>query len=136
MQLVELQRVHQELARAGYAVFAITYDRQVDLKAFADKQGVDYPILSDEGSRVIRELGILDEDLEVHHARFGVPTRPEQHGVAYPMTFVLDETGRIERKIVEENYRSRYGGGFACAELTGTAAPLDTPEGEGSLAAG
>ena len=110
--------MHQDLERAGYAVFAITYDRQVDLKAFADKQGVDYPILSDEGSRVIRELGILDEDLEVHHARFAVPTRPEQHGVAYPMTFVLDEAGRIERKIVEENYRSRYGGRFLLEELT------------------
>ena len=127
--------MHQELARAGYAVFAITYDRQVDLKAFADKQGVDYPILSDEGSRVIRELGILDEDLEVHHARFGVPTRPEQHGVAYPMTFVLDETGRIERKIVEENYRSRYGGRLLLEELTGTPALRDTRGTEHSMTA-
>ena len=110
--------MHQELERASYAVFAITYDRQAELKAFADKHGIDYPILSDEGSRVIRELGILDEDLEAHHARFGVPTRPEQHGVAYPMTFVLDATGLIERKIVEDNYRSRYGGRWLLGELT------------------
>ena len=127
--------MHQELERAGYAVFAITYDRQVDLKAFADKQGIDYPILSDEGSRVIRELGILDEDLEVHHARFAVPTRPEQHGVAYPMTFVLDETGRIERKIVEENYRSRYGGRFLLGELTRAPAARGTPGTETSTTA-
>ena len=38
--------------------------------------------------------------------------------MAYPMTFVLDDTGRIERKIVEENYRSRYGGRWLLGELT------------------
>ncbi len=127
--------MHQELARAGYAVFAITYDRQADLKAFADKTGIDYPILSDEGSRVIRELGLLDDDLEAHHARFGVPTRPEQHGVAYPMIFVLDETGRIERKIVEENYRSRYGGRWLLHELTLAPTVRDTPGTETSTPA-
>jgi peroxiredoxin len=127
--------VHQELARAGYAVFAITYDRQADLKAFADKNGIDYPILSDEGSPVIRDLGVLDHDLEAHHARFGVPTRPEQHGVAYPMTFVLDDTGRIERKIVEENYRSRYGGRWLLEELRRAPAVRDTPGTETSTGA-
>jgi peroxiredoxin len=122
MQLVELQRVREELERAGYVVFAVTYDAQTELKAFAEKHAIDYPLLSDEGSRVIRELGILDEDLEAHHARFGVTTRAEQHGVAYPMTFVLDNSGRVERKIAEEHYRSRYGGHWLLEELTGVRA--------------
>ncbi len=117
--------MHDELQRAGYAVFAITYDRQADLKTFAEKHGVHYPLLADEGSRVIRELGVLDEDLEAHHARFGVPTRPEQHGVAYPMTFVVDETGRVERRIVEDTYRLRYGGSWLLEELTGAPAAPD-----------
>lgn len=103
-------------------MFGITYDSQAELKAFAQKHAIDYPLLSDEGSRVIRELGILDEDLEAHHARFGVPTRAEQHGVAYPMTFVLDASGRVQRKIVEEHYRSRYGGSWLLEELAGVRA--------------
>lgn len=103
-------------------MLGITYDAQADLKMFAEKHAIDYPLLSDEGSRVIRDLGILDEDLEAHHARFGVQTRAEQHGVAYPMTFVLDENGRVERKIVEEHYRSRYGGRWLLEELTGVRA--------------
>lgn len=122
--------MHHELERAGYAVFAITYDQQGELKTFAEKHGIDYPLLSDEGSRVIRELGILDEHLEVHHARFGVPTRAEQHGVAYPMTFVLGESGRVERKIVEEHYRSRYGGSWLLEELTGVPAAVRAPPAE------
>jgi peroxiredoxin len=134
MQLVELQGVHAELERAGYAILGITYDAQAGLKAFAEKHGIDYPLLSDDGSRVIRELGILDEDLEAHHARFGVPTRADQHGVAYPMTFVLDEQGRVERKIVEEQYRSRYAGRWLLEELTGVSAGATLPDAQASTA--
>src|SRR5688572_2133705 len=130
MQLVELQRVHRELERAGYAVLGITYDAQADLKTFAEKHGIDYPLLSDDGSRVIRELGILDEDLEAHHARFGVPTRADQQGVAYPMTFLLDQQGRVERKIVEEQYRSRYSGSLLLEELTGDRAGANAQNAE------
>jgi DsbC/DsbD-like thiol-disulfide interchange protein len=68
---------------------------------------------------------VLDEDLEAHHAVFGVATRPEQQGVAFPMTVVLDERGIIARKIVEENYRMRYGGHALAAEVL--AGPLDQP---------
>ena len=66
---------------------------------------------------------MLDEDLEAHHAVFGVPTRPEQQGVAYPMTFVLDANGRVERKIVEENYRVRSSSGWLLADVA--SAPRD-----------
>ena len=110
------------LERAGYAVFAISYDRPADLKGFADAHHVDYSLLADEGSRVIRALGVLDHDLAAHHAAFGGSTRPEQLGVAYPMTFVLDWTGRVERKIVEANYRLRNGGHWLVEELLGKAA--------------
>ena len=93
------------------------------MRAFAQSHRITFPLLSDVGSRVIRELGILDEDLEAHHAVFGVPTRPEQLGVPYPMTFVLDRSGRVERKLVEESYRLRYGGGWLAQELLGESEP-------------
>ena len=73
---------------------------------------------------MIRELGILDTDLVAHHDAFGVPTRDDQHGVAYPMLFVLDAQGVVERKIVEESYRVRSGGQRLLAELTGVTPPL------------
>lgn len=112
----------------------ITYDAQTHLRTFAEQHRIDYPLLSDDGSRVIRELGILDEDLEAHHARFGVPTRADQHGVAYPMTFVLDEHGRVERKIVEEQYRTRYAGRWLLEELTGISAGANAPSAEAPTA--
>ncbi len=133
MQLVQLQQVLPAFEAAGYAIFAISYDRPADLGGFAERHGITYPLLSDEGSRVIRELGVLDRDLEAHHAAFGGSTKPEQLGVAYPMTFILDASGRVERKLVEENYRLREGGRLLLAQLTGPepAQPRDTVEGRG-----
>lgn len=115
-----------ELERRSYALFAISYDTVAQLKDFADTQGITYPLLSDEGSSVIESVGVLDRHLAQHHAVFNVPTSDEQRGVAYPMTFVLDAEGRIERKIVEENYRLRYGAAWLVASLTGEVPPLES----------
>ena len=108
-------------------MFAISYDPQAGLREFAAKYGIAYPLLSDEGSAVIRELGVLDEDLTAHHATFDIKTRDEQQGVAYPMTFILDGSGRVERKIVEPNYRLRQGGRLLFEQLTG-AQPQGAPD--------
>lgn len=113
-----------ELTRAGYAVFEVSYDPPDAVRAFAESHRIDFPLLSDVGSRVIRELGILDDELEAHHAVFGVPTRPEQLGVPYPMTFIIDRSGRVERKLVEDNYRLRYGGHWLLQELLVGAEPV------------
>ncbi len=79
------------------------------LREFAAAKGITFPLLADEGSRVITELGLLDRDLAEHHARFGVPTQENQYGVAYPAIFVLDESGRVIDKRIRENYRAREG---------------------------
>jgi len=99
------------------------------LETFAAAQGISFPLLSDEGSRVIRELGLIDTELEAHHAAFGIKTRDDQHGVPFPITFILGTDGRVERTITEENYRVRTGGHRLLAELLGapTAAPAGAP---------
>ena len=74
----------------------MSYDPPDAVRAFAESHHINYPLLSDRGSRVIRELGILDEDLEAHHAVFGVPTRPEQLGVAFPMTVTFQACSATE----------------------------------------
>ncbi|HLZ25907.1 MAG TPA: peroxiredoxin family protein [Chloroflexota bacterium] len=107
MQLVELQAVWPTLEAAGVALYAISYDAVATLAAFAEKRGITYPLLSDEGSRVIRALGLLNEHLADQHAVYGITTREEQHGVAYPGTFVLDDEGVIVAKHFEQSYRVR-----------------------------
>jgi hypothetical protein len=79
------------------------------LREFATAKGIGFPLLADQGSRVITELGLLDRDLAAHHAAFGIQTRDSQLGVAYPAIFVLDEAGRVVAKRIKENYRAREG---------------------------
>ena len=115
---MELQKIAAELDVNGVALFAISYDSVATLKAFADKHGITYPLLADERGRVIRELGIRDDELDTHHAEFGRPVQDFQWGVAYPGIFLLNRNGVVTRKRFHGNYRTRdTGGGLLEAAL-------------------
>lgn len=85
----------------------MSYDSVDVLSAFAAKHGITYPLLSDAGGATIRRLGMLDRDLERHHAEFGIATRDDQRGVAYPGVFLIDRDGVVLRKRFHKNYRIR-----------------------------
>ena len=107
MQLVELQAAWPELDRAGIALFGLSYDAVATLAPFADKRGISFPLLADEGSHTIRMLGLLNEHLAEQHAFYGVALRDEHQGVPYPGIFVLDEHGVVVEKHFEQSYRVR-----------------------------
>lgn len=104
---MELQERHSDLERAGVAVFAVSYDPVPVLASFAERYGITYTLLSDEGSRVIRSLGLLNTHIEEQAAHYGATVREHHHGVPYPGTFVLDERGVIAEKRFEQTYRVR-----------------------------
>ena len=95
------------LQAEGVALFAISYDPVETLHAFAEKHGITYPLLSDEGSHVIRHLGLENARVQEDHAHYGIPADPRHVGLPYPGTFVLDEGGIITRKRFYESYRVR-----------------------------
>jgi Disulphide bond corrector protein DsbC/AhpC/TSA family len=80
-------------------VGAVSYDSVAVLHNFAERRGIHFPLLSDPDSKVIRELGILNESIPKDNAFFGVP---------YPGTFVLNEQGVITAKYFEDDFRERY----------------------------
>jgi hypothetical protein len=114
---VELQGVYGELKRAGYALYAVSYDSIEVLRGFADRYGIDYPLLSDEGSTVIRSLGILNE--QANENVFGIP---------HPGVFVLDGAGLIARKTFYPSYRERDTGAGLLEHVIGIASPRHGPE--------
>ena len=77
----------------------VSYDREAVLHTFAERKGIHFPLLSDSDSKIIRELGILNETIEKTNRSFGVP---------YPGSFVLDSKGVIVAKYFEDDYRQRY----------------------------
>src|SRR5207237_7079639 len=106
-QLVELQQRAPEIEQAGTALFAISYDSVDVLAGFAREHGISFPLLSDEGSRVIRELGLYNEHLAEQARFYGREARPDQYGVPYPGIFRLDERGIVVDKQFEQSYRVR-----------------------------
>ena len=61
MQLVQLQNAKQRFEAQGLKLAAISYDSVEILKSFADRQKIEFPMLSDSDSQVIRAYGVLNE---------------------------------------------------------------------------
>ena len=104
---MELQDSLDAYARHGIAVFAISYDPVDALGAFAAKYGIRFPLLADEGSVVIRRLGLYNPRVPEHHAFYGVRMRDDVWGIPYPGSFILDEGGIVVERRFEDSYRVR-----------------------------
>lgn len=96
---MELEQQVRAFAKRGVNIAAVTYDAPGVLRHFATRRAITYPLLSDEGSKVIRAYGILNESIAKDTAFYGVP---------HPVTYMLDARGRVKSKYVEKDYRERY----------------------------
>lgn len=68
------------------------------LKGFSDRYDLKYPLLSDEGSLYIRELGILNE---------GVPKDNATYGIPHPGSYMVNAKGVIFDKSFYKQYAVR-----------------------------
>ena len=96
---MELQGRLQEIRNTGFAVAAISYDPVTVLADFAARRGISFPLLSDVGSNVIREYGILNTTVP--------PTNRAQYGIPFPGTFVVDRSGVVTSRVFEDAYQER-----------------------------
>lgn len=105
---MELQSRYAEIQDSGLGLAVVTYDPTATLSQFAAARGIDFPLLSDEGSATIREYGLLNEDMDPARA-------PEErrelmrrlYGIPYPGTFMLDTEGRVTARFFEAAYQER-----------------------------
>lgn len=95
---MELEESRPALQKSGRNLAAISYDTVAILADFGARRKIGFPLLSDEGSAFIRQLGILNEKLPKDSFRFGVP---------YPGLFVLDRNGKIISKSFEADPKER-----------------------------
>ena len=89
------------LERNGVRIAAISYDAQETLKAFAEKHGIGYPLLSDRGSATIRSFGIFN---------FNIAPDLKAHGVPHPVEYLIAPDGIVIRKYFVPNYQHRVSG--------------------------
>jgi hypothetical protein len=91
-----LQRSLSELHKQQLGLAAISYDSVETLRAFTDKHGITFPLLSDAGSKTIDAWGLRNH--EATGRAVGVP---------HPGTFVIDPAGRIVNRSFEAAYQER-----------------------------
>jgi hypothetical protein len=95
---VELQEQLKRLSADGIAVAAVSYDSVATLREFADRRGITFPLLSDEGSIVIEQYGILNTTLKPGDRTYGIP---------FPGTLMLDGSARVTSRFFEAAYQER-----------------------------
>lgn len=101
------------------ALFAISYDSVEVLRGFSGEYQVEYDLLSDEGSVVIRRLGLVNEHVKQQQAFYGRGVDERHVGIPYPGTFVLDEDGVVTHRIFEQSYRPRPSAGYLFRHASG-----------------
>lgn len=99
-QLIDIKNLQAPLADRGYTLAAISYDKPAELAAFAEKQGVSYTLLSDDGSKMIDAWKLHDPQYAAGSFAYGVPK---------PAIFVLSPAGLVKAKLALEGYRVRPG---------------------------
>ncbi len=107
---MELQTHLAGLAEQGIVPLVISYDSPEVLAGFAEDHGIEYPLLSDEGSEVIRRYGILNTLIDADEANFGIP---------FPGTYLVGRDGRVEEKRFHREYRVRESGATVLRSLGG-----------------
>src|SRR5438309_3562411 len=78
---------------------AISYDPVATLGDFSQRRGITFPLLSDAGSAVIKEYGILNTTVS--------PANQQQFGIPFPGTFIVDRRGIVTSRFFEEAYQER-----------------------------
>lgn len=68
------------------------------LKSFYKKGKINYPLLADKDSVMIKAFGILNEQYKRGH---------KWHGVPYPYIFFADAKGKVLGKLAEKRYQDR-----------------------------
>jgi hypothetical protein len=96
---VELQGRLEELKRQGLGVAGVSYDPVAILSDFSSRRGITFPLLSDPGSKTIKQYGILNTTVP--------ETNQQTYGIPFPGTFMLDARGVVTSRFFEQAYQER-----------------------------
>ena len=95
---MELQSRYSDLTKRGLGLIAVSYDSPDILKKFADSRGITFPMVSDQGSVIIKRYELINESIDRTSRQYGVP---------HPGTFILDRKGVVTARYFEDAYQER-----------------------------
>jgi peroxiredoxin len=105
-QLIQLQAARKRFEEQGIKLAGVSYDSVEILKFFSDRRKIEFPLLSDPDSKIIRMYEVLNSEAVGPNA-----------GMARPGYFFIDPKGNIREKFFEAKYRERLTGNSVLSKL-------------------
>jgi hypothetical protein len=103
---VQLQSAKQRFEAQGLRLVAISYDSPAILKDFAERHGIDFPLLADPNSEIIRKFNVLNTE-----------AKGMTKGMAYPGFYFIDAEGVVREKYFTAKYTDRLTANNVIAKL-------------------
>ncbi|MGP1282493.1 MAG: peroxiredoxin family protein [Parasphingopyxis sp.] len=97
-QMVGLRDIQDAIEQRGFVLATLSYDAPAILADFAEREDIEYPMLSDEGSAMIDAFDLRDPQYGEESFANGVPR---------PAILVIGRDGTVRAKMVETDYRVR-----------------------------
>src|SRR5260370_32445501 len=92
-----MQNAKDRFEKQGLYLAAISYDSPAILTDFAKRHKIEFPMLGDPNSHVIRSFDLLNAEAK------GMPK-----GQARPGFFYIDQSRTIRQKYLEAKYSNRF----------------------------
>ena len=94
---MQLQNAKARFEKQEIKLAAISYDSPAILADFAKRHDIEFPLLADPDSKVIRSFNVLNGE-----------AKGMNKGMAHPGFFYIDENGAIREKFFEAKYTNRF----------------------------
>lgn len=94
---MQLQNAKARFELQGLRLAAISYDSQAILADFAKRHKIEFPLLADPDSRVIRSFNVLNTE-----------AKGMDKGMAHPGFFYIEASGVIREQYFEAKYTNRF----------------------------
>ena len=94
---MQLQNSSARFEKQGIKLAAISYDSPAILTDFASRHQIQFPLLADADSKVIRSFNVLNAE-----------AKGMTKGMAHPGFFYIDENGVIRETYFEAKYTDRF----------------------------
>ena len=92
-----LQAHKEELAAAGYAIVGVSKDRVELQKKFADKQGLDFPLIADTETTLLQAIGAWGENVNYGRRTLGI----------LRTTYLVNEEGIVEKIFTPKEIKTK-----------------------------
>ena len=92
-----LQAHKQELEQLGYAIVGISRDKQETQAKFADKNGLEFPLIADTETTLLQQLGAWGEKKMCGRTSVGI----------LRTTYLVDENGVVEQIFTPKQIKTK-----------------------------